>query len=58
MSSTLLEAMACGACILGSNIEGISEIVENNKTGLLVEPNNSDELLNNCLLYTSDAADE
>jgi len=49
MSSTLLEAMACGTCILGSNIEGISEIVENNKNGLLVEPNNSDELLNKIL---------
>jgi len=49
ISSTLLEAMACGTCILGSNIEGISEIVENNKTGLLVEPNNRDELLNKIL---------
>ena len=49
MSSTLLEAMACGTCILGSDIEGISEIVENNKTGLLVEPNNRDELLNKIL---------
>ena len=49
ISSTLLEAMACGTCILGSNIEGISEIVENNKSGLLVEPNNSDELLNKIL---------
>jgi len=49
MSSTLLEAMACGTCILGSNIEGISEIVENNKNGLLVEPNNRDELLNKIL---------
>jgi len=49
MSSTLLEAMACGTCILASNIEGISEIVENNKTGLLVEPNNRDELLNKIL---------
>ena len=49
ISSTLLEAMACGTCILASNIEGISEIVENNKTGLLVEPNNKDELLNKIL---------
>ena len=49
MSSTLLEAMACGTCILASNIEGISEIVENNKTGLLVEPDNKDELLNKIL---------
>ena len=49
MSSTLLEAMACGTCILGSDIEGISEIVENNKNGLLVEPNNRDELINKIL---------
>ena len=49
ISSTLLEAMACGTCILGSNIEGISEIVENNKNGLLVEPNNRDELINKIL---------
>ena len=49
ISSTLLEAMACGTCILGSDIAGISEIIENNKTGLLVEPNNSDELLNKIL---------
>ena len=49
ISSTLLEAMACGTCILASNIEGISEIVENNKNGLLVEPNNSEKLLNKIL---------
>jgi len=49
ISSTLLEAMACGTCVLGSDIEGISEVIENNKTGLLVEPNNKDELLNKIL---------
>ena len=49
ISSTLLEAMACGTCVLGSDIEGISEVIENNKTGLLVEPNNSNELLNKIL---------
>ena len=49
ISSTLLEAMACGTCVLGSDIEGTSEVIENNKTGLLVEPNNSDELLNKIL---------
>ncbi len=49
ISSTILEAMACGTCILGSDIAGISEIVENNKNGLLVEPNNSEKLLNEIL---------
>jgi len=46
MSSTLLEAMACGTCILASNIQGISELIKNNKNGLLIEPNNKEELLN------------
>ena len=49
ISSTLLEAMGCGTCILASNIEGIREIVENEKTGVLVEPNNSAELLDKIL---------
>ena len=49
MSSTLLEAMACGTCILASNIEGISEVIENNKNGVLTEPNSSDELSNKIL---------
>ena len=46
ISSTILEAMGCGTCILASNIEGISEVVQNGKTGVLVEPNNSNALLN------------
>lgn len=49
MSSTLLEAMGCGTCVLGSNIEGISEIIEDGKTGVLVEPNNSNEFINKIL---------
>ena len=44
ISSTILEAMGCGTCILASNIEGISEVVQNGKTGVLVEPNNSNAL--------------
>ena len=49
MSSTLLEAMACGTCILASNIEGISEIIKNNKNGVLIESNSGDELSNKIL---------
>jgi len=33
-----LEAMACGKPLVGSNIGGIPEIIENNRTGILVEP--------------------
>ena len=38
----LLEAMACGLCVIGTNVEGIKEVIQNNKTGLLcgVDSNN------------------
>ena len=32
---TLLEAMACGTAVIGSNVEGIKEIIVNNENGLL-----------------------
>jgi len=45
ISSTLLEAMGCGTCILASNVGGNVEITENDKTGVLIEPNNAEKLL-------------
>jgi len=45
ISSTLLEAMGCGTCILASNVGGNVEIIENDKTGVLIEPNNAEKLL-------------
>jgi glycosyltransferase involved in cell wall biosynthesis len=45
ISSTLLEAMGCETCIIASNVGGNPEIIENNKTGVLVEPNNAEELV-------------
>ena len=45
ISSTLLEAMGCETCIIASNVGGNTEIIENNKTGVLIEPNNAEELV-------------
>ena len=45
ISSTLLEAMGCETCIIASNVGGNQELIENNKTGVLVEPNNTEELV-------------
>ena len=45
ISSTILEAMGCGTCIIASNVGGNPEIIENNKTGVLIEPNNTEKLL-------------
>ena len=45
ISSTLLEAMGCGTCIIASNVGGNAEILDNDKTGILIEPNNAEKLL-------------
>jgi glycosyltransferase involved in cell wall biosynthesis len=40
----LVEAMAVGLPVIGTNTGGIPEIIENNKCGRIVEPENSNEL--------------
>ncbi|AJW71830.1 glycosyltransferase family 4 protein [Nitrosopumilus adriaticus] len=46
ISATLLEAMACKTPVIATAIGGNVELFENNKTGILIEPNSSVELLN------------
>jgi glycosyltransferase involved in cell wall biosynthesis len=36
---TLLEAMACGRAVIGSNVSGINDIIEMNHNGILCETN-------------------
>ena len=40
----LLEAMAANTAIIASDIQGYNEIITNNVNGLLVEPNNTNQL--------------
>lgn len=40
----LLEAMACGACVIGSSSGGIKDIIKNNANGLIFQEKNSKEL--------------
>jgi glycosyltransferase involved in cell wall biosynthesis len=42
--NTIYEAMAFGKAVIASNRSGIPELVENNKTGILVDPMNINEL--------------
>ena len=42
---SILEAFFLKIPVIASNVGGIPEIVTNNKTGLLIEPNNPVELL-------------
>lgn len=41
---TVLEAMACRTAVIGSNIEGIREVIDSNNTGILVAKENVQEL--------------
>lgn len=40
----LLEAMSCGVPVMGSNIGGITDIIEDEESGLLVPPADPDQL--------------
>lgn len=54
--STIIEAEAMGIPVITTNIPGPSEAIINKKTGILVEPKNSDELLDAFLtLYNNNS---
>lgn len=44
MSTAIMQAMACGLPIIASNVKGINNMIENNKTGILVPALNSPAL--------------
>jgi glycosyltransferase involved in cell wall biosynthesis len=43
-SNSILEAMACGCCVVGSRVGGTPELIEDGVRGLLFESGNVDEL--------------
>jgi glycosyltransferase involved in cell wall biosynthesis len=47
---TLLEAMSFGIPVIASDVGGIPEIIEDNKSGLLVKPGSVDDLINKITL--------
>lgn len=48
-----LESMACGTPLIGSDIGGISEYVEDSVNGYLFEPNNLEDLVEKILKFNS-----
>jgi glycosyltransferase involved in cell wall biosynthesis len=53
ISSTLLEAMACSTPVIATNIGGNVELFSNN-SGILIEPENPEELLNKIIFLIND----
>lgn len=47
---TAVEAMACGAPIIATNTDGLSDLIKNNSNGLLVNYNDIDDLSNKIIL--------
>lgn len=54
ISATLLEAMACKIPVIATNIGGNVELFENNKTGVLIDPENPEELLKEIISLLND----
>lgn len=54
ISATLLESMACKTPIIATNIGGNKELFVHNKTGILIEPGNSNELLKEIMRMLND----
>lgn len=48
---TILEAMVAKKPVIGSNVDGVNELIINNKTGLLFELGNSKELAKKILIF-------
>ena len=44
-----IEAMSCGIPCITSDVEGLSEVMINNKTGFIIKRKNSEELANNII---------
>lgn len=56
MPNAALEAMACGLPVVATNVGGIPEVVEDGKSGMLVEPKDSMAIANTIIKLLEDEA--
>ncbi len=54
VSSTLLEAMACKTPIIATKVGGNAELLEHNRSGILIEPNSYHEILDHLIDVLTD----
>lgn len=53
--NVIIEAMSLGKPVIGTNIAGIPEQIDNNKTGIVVKPQNQEELKQAIVRLASDS---
>ena len=56
MPLVIAEAMACGKAVIGSNVDGVPEIVQDGNTGVLVPPDDPKSLADALIRLSSDSA--
>lgn len=54
-SNAILEAMACGCCLVGSRVGGTPELIGNDERGLLFQPGDVDDLADKLGRLTRDS---
>ena len=54
ISSTILEAMACNVPIIATNVGGNKELLTHDKSGILIEPNSPQKLLEETVTLVDD----
>ena len=55
MPTTLLEAMSCGIPVVATSIPGVSDVITDHKTGILVPPHNPEKMANAILMLIEDS---
>ena len=53
ISTSILEAMACKTAIIASNVGGNTELIQSKKNGILIDPGNDEQILENLIILLS-----